>query len=242
MGQERKDPNNGFLATDFHWEGRGGPDLFAILRSARQRLGAKPVKEAPGSFDAPAPQGRKHFEAGRCLSNWSSETRESSMSMPARLESHLSKHHVVYGRVFHPPIHSTQKTASVMHYPDKEVAKTIALRAGHKTLLAVLPASHHINLERLGTIVGGKVHLLDERKCVEIFADCEPGAIPLFGELYGLPVYMDQALVENPEIVFCAGTLSEGIRMGNVEFMHLVKPGWANSPKSPKRRHRNARG
>ena len=75
MGQERKVPNNGFLATDFHWEGRGAPDLFAILRSARQRLGAKPVKEAPRSFDAPAPQGRKHFEAGRCLSNWSSDTR-----------------------------------------------------------------------------------------------------------------------------------------------------------------------
>lgn len=146
------------------------------------------------------------------------------MTMPARLESHLTKHHVAYGRVFHPPIHGAQETASVMHYPGKEVAKTIALRAGHKALLAVLPASHHINLERLGVVVGGKVHILDERKCAELFPDCETGAVPPFGELYGLPVFMDQALVENPEIVFCAGTLSEGIRMGNVEFMHLVKP------------------
>ena len=53
---------------------------------------------------------------------------------------------------------------------------------------------------------------------------CEAGAVPPFGELNGLPVYMDQALVECPEIVFCAGTLSEGIHMGNVEFMHLVNP------------------
>jgi len=72
--------------------------------------------------------------------------------------------------------------------------------------------------------VGNKVQLLSERKCVELFPDCEAGAVPPFGELYGLPVYLDQALVECPEIVFCAGTLSEGIRMGNAEFIHLMKP------------------
>jgi len=66
--------------------------------------------------------------------------------------------------------------------------------------------------------------MLDEARCAELFTDCEAGAAPPFGELYGLPVYLDQRLVENPPIVFCAGTLSEGVRMGNVEFMHLVKP------------------
>ena len=146
------------------------------------------------------------------------------MSMPVRLESHLSKRHVNYGRVFHPAIHSAQQTAAVMHFSGKEVAKTVALRAGHQAFLAVLPASHHINFERLGNLVGGKVHMLDEARCAELFPDCEAGAVPPFGELYGLRVYMDQRLVENPEIVFCAGTLSEGVRMGNVEFMHLVKP------------------
>ena len=91
-----------------------------------------------------------------------------------------------------------------MHYRGKEVAKTIALRAGHKSLLAVLPASHRINRERLSALVGDKVHMLDERKCAGLFPDCEAGAVPPFGELYGLPVFMDQALVENSEIVFCA--------------------------------------
>ena len=146
------------------------------------------------------------------------------MTMPARLESHLSKHHVAYGRVFHPAIHSAQQTAAVMHFSGKEVAKTVALRAGHQAFLAVLPASRHISFERLSGIVGTKVHLLDESRCAELFPDCEAGAVPPFGELYGLPVYLDQRLIENPEIVFCAGTLSEGVRMGNVEFMHLVKP------------------
>jgi Ala-tRNA(Pro) deacylase len=146
------------------------------------------------------------------------------MSMPRRLESHLSKHQIAYGRVFHPAIHSAQQTAAVMHFPGKEVAKTVALRAGHQEFLAVLSASHNVNFERLRDIVGERVHLLDETRCAELFRDCEAGAIPPFGELYGLPVYLDQRLVGNPEIVFCAGTLSEGVRIGNVEFMHLVKP------------------
>jgi len=146
------------------------------------------------------------------------------MSMPARLESHLAKHHVAYGRVFHPAIHNAQQTAAIMHFSGKEVAKSVALRAGHKTFLAVLPACYHINFERLSNVVGEKVHMLDEERCAELFPDCEAGAVPPFGELYGLPVYLDQRLVENPQIIFCAGTLSEGVRMGNVEFMHLVKP------------------
>ena len=146
------------------------------------------------------------------------------MSMPTRLESHLSKNRIAYGRVFHPAIHSAQQTAAAMHFPGREVAKTVAFRAGRQEFLAVLPASHHVNLERLRDIVGERVHLLDEARCAELFPDCEKGAIPPFGELYGLPVYLDQRLVESSQIVFCAGTLSEGIRMGNVEFMHLVKP------------------
>jgi Ala-tRNA(Pro) deacylase len=146
------------------------------------------------------------------------------MSMPPRLQSHLSEHQIAYGRVFHPAIHSAQRTAAMMHFPGIEVAKTIALRTGHQPFLAVLPATHRINFERMRDIVGERVHLLDDVECREMFPDCESGAIPPFGELYGLPVYLDQRLVANPQIVFCAGTLSEGVRMGNVEFMHLVKP------------------
>jgi len=98
------------------------------------------------------------------------------------------------------------------------------LRSGEQVLLAVLPASYHVNLRSLGKVIGSPVELLDERECYKLFPDCQPGAVPPFGELYGLPVYLDEALAEDPEIIFSAGTLSDAIRMGNADFVHLVKP------------------
>jgi Ala-tRNA(Pro) deacylase len=68
------------------------------------------------------------------------------------------------------------------------------------------------------------VQLLEQDKCNELFPDCETGAIPPFGELYGVPVYLDEALAEDEEIVFSAGTLSESVRMGSADFVRLVKP------------------
>jgi len=65
---------------------------------------------------------------------------------------------------------------------------------------------------------------LEPEKCNETFPDCEAGAIPPFGELYGVPVYLDEALAEDAEIVLATGTLSESLRMGNGDFIRLVKP------------------
>jgi Ala-tRNA(Pro) deacylase len=146
------------------------------------------------------------------------------MTMPARLTAHLEQAHAAYTPIRHVPARSSQYAASLLHIPGKQVAKTVALRAGKQILLAVLPASYHVNLEKLATVADGPVKLIDEQECYRLFPDCQPGAVPPFGELYGLPVYLDQTLAEAPEIVFSAGTLSDGIRMGNADFVHLVKP------------------
>ena len=145
-------------------------------------------------------------------------------TMPARLKAHLEQAHVSYSRTTHVPARSSQYAASLLHVPGKEVAKTVALRAGKQVLLAVLPASYHVDLEKLAGVVGAPVKLIEEQECFRLFPDCQHGAVPPFGELYGLPVYLDEALAEDPEIIFCAGTLSDGIRMGNADFVHLVKP------------------
>jgi Ala-tRNA(Pro) deacylase len=146
------------------------------------------------------------------------------MTISARLKAHLEQAHVSYTPLTHVPARSSQYAASILHIPGKEVAKTVVLRSDGRILLAVLPASYHVNLRKLATIVGAPVELIDERECYKLFPDCQPGAVPPFGELYGLPVYFDQALAEDPEIVFSAGTLSDGIRMGNADFVRLVKP------------------
>ena len=93
-----------------------------------------------------------------------------------------------------------------------------------ENILAVLPASYRINLEKLSTVAGKPVALLEEDKCDKLFPDCEPGAVPPFGELYDMPVYLDQALAEDPEIIFSAGTRTDGVRMGSADFMRLAKP------------------
>jgi Ala-tRNA(Pro) deacylase len=146
------------------------------------------------------------------------------MLMPERLESHFDRNHVSYSLILHAPTHSAQVAASFMHFPGKEVAKTVALCAGEKVFLAILPASYHINFERLSAIVGDSVQLLEEERCDEMFPDCETGAIPPFGELYDVPAFLDDALAEDAEIVFGAGTLCESVRMSSADFVRLVKP------------------
>ena len=81
--------------------------------------------------------------------------------------------------------------ARAMHLPGKEVAKAVALEAGNRKLLAVLPASYRINFQKLSAIAGAKVRLMDEDSFSELFPDCVRGVIPPFGELCGLPVYLD---------------------------------------------------
>lgn len=146
------------------------------------------------------------------------------MLMPERLESHLDQHHIAYSLILHVPTHSAQVAASFMHFPGKEVAKTVALCAGEKVLLGILPASYRINFEKLSVIVGDRVQLLEQERCNEMFPDCETGAIPPFGELYDVPVVLDEALAEDAEIVFGVGTLSESVRMSSSDFVRLVKP------------------
>ncbi|MBZ5699890.1 MAG: Hsp20 family protein [Acidobacteriia bacterium] len=144
--------------------------------------------------------------------------------MPSRLKSHLDQAKISYSQISHALTYSAQDAASIMHVPGKEVAKTVMLRTGEKTLLAVLPASFQINMNKLASIVGSGVRLATEAECNTLFPDCEPGAVPPFGELYGLPVYLDESLAEDPEIVFSVGTHSDAIRMGSADFVHLAKP------------------
>ena len=146
------------------------------------------------------------------------------MTISAQLKSHLAQAHVSYSPIYHLPTRAAQFTAAVLRVPGKEVAKTVVFRVGNTPLLAVLPASCHVNLKKLEAAVGAPVQLFDKEECSKLFPDCEAGVIPPFGELYGLPVYMDQALADNPEIIFNAGTRFDAIQMGNVDFVRLVKP------------------
>jgi Ala-tRNA(Pro) deacylase len=146
------------------------------------------------------------------------------MSISVRLKSVLETKHIPYSQISHTPTYSAQNAAAVMHAPGKDVAKTVVLRSGKNNLMALLPAPCHINLQKLAAAAGAPVSIIEEQECNKLFPDCEPGAVPPFGELYGLPVYMDAALAADPEIILSAGTHSDALRMLSADFIRLVKP------------------
>ena len=146
------------------------------------------------------------------------------MSVSARLKELLDKNKVRYTTMTHSPAYTAQAAAATLHVPGQELAKTVVVKAGEEMVLAVLPASYHVNLKKLGEILGKPVRLATEDEFAGLFPDCELGAMPPFGVLYGLPVVADKVLAEDEEIVFNAGTHRDAIRMRFEDFEKLAKP------------------
>jgi Ala-tRNA(Pro) deacylase len=146
------------------------------------------------------------------------------MTVSARLKHLLDENHVNYSLMPHMKAYTAQAAAAVMHVPGSEIAKTVVLHAGHDLVLAVLPATHHVNLKRMGDILGTPVSLASEADFVSHFPDCEPGAMPPFGRLYGMRVYVDVTLAEDDEIVFEAGSHREAMRLHYADFERLAEP------------------
>ncbi len=146
------------------------------------------------------------------------------MTVSARLKELLDKNKVRYTTMTHSPAYTAQAAAATLHVPGKELAKTVVVKAGEEMVLAVLPASYHVNLKKLGEVLGKPVRLATEDEFAGLFPDCELGAMPPFGVLYDLSVVADRVLAEDEEIVFNAGTHRDAIRMSFKDFEKLAKP------------------
>ncbi|RMF61567.1 MAG: deacylase [Calditrichaeota bacterium] len=146
--------------------------------------------------------------------------------MPARkLKEFLDNEKVRYISIIHSPAYTAQEIAAIAHIPGKELAKTVIIKMDGRLTMAVLPASYHVDLEKLKAISGANtVELATEEEFQEYFPDCEVGAMPPFGNLYDLPVFVADVLREDEEIVFNAGTHSELMRLAYNDFEQLVKP------------------
>lgn len=147
------------------------------------------------------------------------------MSVAARLKSFLDEKGVRYTLLTHSPAYTAQEAAATMHVPGKELAKTVVIKADGKLALAVLPASYRVNTKLLAEAAGAKkVELATENEFATAFPDCELGAMPPFGHLYGLNVYVDEVLAQDEEIVFNAGTHRDAVRMPYKDFALLATP------------------
>jgi len=147
------------------------------------------------------------------------------MSISRTLNAYLDRERVHYDVLSHPEAFRALAIAQTLHTPGKEMAKVVIVKVQERFVMTVLPASWNVDLHRLRTVFAThRVRLATEDEIIGLFPDCELGAMPPFGNLYGLPVYVDQSLTEDEEIVFQAGSHSEAIRMRYWDFASLAFP------------------
>ena len=146
--------------------------------------------------------------------------------MPARkLKEFLDSQGVTYVTIPHPQAITAQEIAASAHIPGREMAKTVMVLVDGRMAMAVLPAYSRLDLEALREAAGAeKVEIAGEEEFKELFPDCEPGAMPPFGNLYGMHVFLAESLAEDDEIAFNAGTHTELIRIPYADFARLVHP------------------
>lgn len=140
----------------------------------------------------------------------------------------LMEHHVPFERIMHPPAYSAQKRAKYLHVCGREVAKTVLLAGPEDYLLAVLPATHHVDTEALSVKLGGPVRVASDAEIADVFRDCEWGVVAPFGSLYGLPTVIDACLDPEAMLVFEGALHVEAIRMRCGDFERLERPARLN--------------
>jgi Ala-tRNA(Pro) deacylase len=146
------------------------------------------------------------------------------MAIPARIVDFLERNSVPYEVVRHSVAYTAQELAAVEHVKGRYHAKVVVVQTDGERVLAVVPADHRVNLDKLGRITGKQSTLVAESEFDLMFPDCDRGTMPPFGTLYNLTTYVDKSLTHDEFIVFEAGTHTEAIRMTYADFERLAKP------------------
>ena len=147
------------------------------------------------------------------------------MPILTKLKEFLDANRVHYEVRSHRTAYTAMEVAEAEHVPGREMAKVVMVRDGGSYLMAVLPAPSRVDLEQLGKAARRTgLSLATEAEFAGLFPGCDPGAMPPFGNLYGIPVWVDEALTRDEEIVFNAGTHEQTVHMRYADFARLVQP------------------
>ncbi|OLC54274.1 MAG: deacylase [Acidobacteria bacterium 13_1_40CM_4_69_4] len=142
-----------------------------------------------------------------------------------RLKEFLDGHHVKYVTVSHSRSYTAQDVAESAHVSGRELAKTVLVRLDGTMAMVVLPAATRVDFNLLKLAAGAKhAELAGEKEFKDLFPECELGAMPPFGTLYGMETYASDRLGEQKEIAFSAGSHTEIIRLSYGDFERLAKP------------------
>ena len=140
----------------------------------------------------------------------------------------LKKEEIPFKSIWHPIAYSSQKTAAYAHVSGKEFAKTVMVRIDGQLCMVVIPAANQIDLNMLREATGAKdVRIAKESEFKDLFPDCEVGAMPPFGHLYGIQTFLSEKLSRDELIAFNAGSHNELIEMSfrdysKIEHPHLI--------------------
>ena len=146
--------------------------------------------------------------------------------MPARkLKEFLDSRNISYEKINHSQAFTAQEIAASAHIPGKELAKTVMIKLDGKMAMAVLPASYRVDFKLLKEAAGAQnIELASEGEFRGMFPECEVGAMPPFGNLYGLEVFVAETLAEADKMAFNAGSHTELIRLSYKDFETHVRP------------------
>ena len=143
----------------------------------------------------------------------------------SKIKDFLDSQNIKYVTIKHSPAYTAQEVAASSHIPGKELAKTVIVKINDETAMVVLPASYQIDFDLLKDATGANtVKLAAEHEFKDMFPGCEVGAMPPFGNLYGMDVYVAESLTGEKEITFNAGSHTELIKMTYKDFERAVKP------------------
>jgi len=147
------------------------------------------------------------------------------MPLSERLRSFLDSRHAEFTLTSHPKAYTARELAVAERLPAREVAKTVVVFGDGEYHMVIIPASKLIDLHELRAALGfSQLRLATELELGKLFPDCELGAMPPLGPLYGLPVYLERTLAGQDTIAFNAGTHNDVIHMQTAEYRRLVSP------------------
>ncbi len=147
------------------------------------------------------------------------------MSCKERLIKYLKEERVDFQIHDHRTAYTAEDVAAVEHIPGRLVAKAVIGFADSQMVMLVLPATYVVDYAKAATVLRAhEFRLAEEHEFVPAFPDCEIGALPVFGNLYNLPLYVDKSLTADETITFPAGAHTESITIPYADFERLARP------------------
>ena len=145
------------------------------------------------------------------------------MGVAMTLQEFMESHDLHYDLVEHTHTDSSMRTAEAAHIPGDQLAKPVLLGDEDSYLLAVIPATHRLELDRLNQMMARQLQLITEAEMESTFSDCEKGAIPPIGSAYGIDTVVDMGLTHQEDVYFESGDHEHLVHMKGEDFRHLME-------------------